>query len=221
MLTDSTKHRSGEGLPPKEPASPEGEESCRISFAAAKPEGGLASCGDLDRLDRWSLLVLVLLVVAALGLIIFQPGQPVQSVKKGGGARQRVVIINPELDKKLAAATTLLNGGNPAKAGQLLDTLITEFPYDGGPHMLKGDFFLRKQQPVEALLEYRQGVDLNPDYLDKKMVEVFQGKKVKRTLEEARLAIEGGLARSPGDATLREQRKVLYYMLRKVAGSCG
>lgn len=198
-----------------------GEESCRISFTEAKPAGGLSSFGDLDRLDRLALAVLVLLLVTALGLILFQPGQSGPAVKKGGGDRQRVVIISPELDKKMAAATALLNGGDPAKAGALLDALIAEFPYEGGPHMLKGDLFLRKQQPVEALLEYRQGVDLNPDYLDKKMVEVFQGKKVKSTLEEARRAIDSGLARTPGDATLREQRKVLYYMLRKVAGSCG
>jgi tetratricopeptide (TPR) repeat protein len=198
-----------------------GEESCRLSFTEAKPEEGLPSFGDLDRLDRLALVLLVFLLVSALGLIIFQPGQTGATVKKGGGVRQMVVIINPELDKKLAAATSLLNGGDPLKAGQLLDALISEFPYEGGPHMLKGDLFLRKQQPVEALLEYRQGVDLNPDYLDKKMVEVFQGKKVKSTLEEARRAIDVGLAGVPGDATLLEQRKVLYYMLRKVAGSCG
>lgn len=221
MSIDSANHRSGEGASPKEPELREGQESCRISFSAAKPEGGLSSLGDLDRLDRLALVVLALLLVSALGLIIFQPGQVGQATKRGRGVRQSVVLINPDLDKKLAAATTLLNGGDPVKAGQLLDALIVEFPYEGGPHMLKGDLFLRKQQPVEALLEYRQGVDLNPDYLDKKMVEVFQGKKVKSSLEEARQAIDGGLARTPGDATLREQRKVLYYMLRKVAGSCG
>jgi hypothetical protein len=220
-LIDSAKHRNGDGIPPNEPEVRGGEESCRISFTEAKPEGGFSSFGDLDRLDWLALVVLVLLIVSALGLIIFQPGQAGTTVKKDGGTRQRIVVISPELDQKMAAATMLLNGGDLVKAGALLDALIAEFPYEGGPHMLKGDLFLRKQQPVEALLEYRLGVDLNPDYLDKKMVEVFQGKKIKSTLEEARRAIDAGLARTPGDATLLEQRKVLYYMLRKVAGSCG
>lgn len=198
-----------------------GEESCRISLEPAKPEGGISSLVDLDLLDRLSLLILVLLVVAALCLIVFQSEPSGKTVKTARGLRQSVVLPNPELDKKLAAATTLLNGGDPGKAGQLLDALIVEFPYEGGPHMLKGDLYLRQQQPVEAMLEFRQGVDLNPDYLDKKMKEVFQGKKVKANLEEARRAVDGGLARNPGDATLKEQRKVVYYMLRKVAGSCG
>lgn len=220
-MIDSANHRSEEETPPKGPDPGEGEGSCRISLPATRPEGGLTSFGDLDRLDRAALLVLVFLIVAALGLIVFHPGQVAQATKRDRGVRQSVVVINPELDKKLAAANTLLNGGDPVKAGQMLDALIVEFPYEGGPHMLKGDLLLRIQKPVEALLEYRQGVDLNPDYLDKKMPEVFQGKKVKSTLVEARLVIEIGLARTPGDATLREQRKVLYYMLRKVAGSCG
>lgn len=218
---DSAKHQRGKVVPPKDPELPADGESCRISFTADKVESGISALADLDRLDRVALVVLALLIISALGLIVFQPGESGQTIKKGDAARQRIVIISPELDKQMAAATTLLNGGDPAKAGQLLDKLIAEFPYEGGPHMLKGDLFLRKQQPVEALLEYRQGVDLNPDYLDKKMVQVFQGKKVKSTLEEARVVIDGGLARTPGDANLLAQRKVLYYMLRKVAGSCG
>ena len=221
MPIDSAEQQSRGGAPPREPELRAGEDSCRISCAAAQPDGGLSSFGDLDRLDRLAMTGLALLLVAALGLLVFQPGQTGQTIKKAGGARQVVEISSPELDKKMATAIALMNGGDTAKAGQLIDALIAGFPYEGGPHMLKGDLFIRTQQPLEAMLEFRQGVDLNPDYLDKKMVKVFQGKKVKSNLEEARLAIEAGLTHSPGDATLREQRKVLYYMLRKVAGSCG
>jgi hypothetical protein len=217
----SAKHQSEQGGLPKRPEPREGEESCRLGFAAVEPEGGISSPGDFDRLDRMALAVLVILIVSALGLVFFQPGAADQVVKKGPGLRQSVVVASPELDKKLATAVALLNGGDPAKASELLDALIVEFPYEGGPHMLKGDLFIRKQQPVEAMLEFRQGVDLNPDYLDKKITALFQGKKVKSTLEEARLAINAGLARNPGDQALRQQREVLYYMLRKVAGSCG
>lgn len=211
-----------ETLSPAEATRPKAEaESCRIGLDAAESEGGISSFGDLDRLDRVSLAVLAVLIISALALIFFQPGAADKVVKKGSGLRQNVVVVSPELDKKLATAVALLNGGDQAKAGELLDALMIEYPYEGGPHMLKGDLCLRRQQPIEAMLEFRQGVDLNPDYLDKKIPAVFQGKKVKNTLEEARLAINAGLASNPGDATLQKQREVLYYMLRKVAGSCG
>lgn len=197
------------------------EGSCRISAADENQVGGIPDFADLDRLDRLALISLLLLVVAAVGIAFFSPEEPGMTVKKGGGIRQQVLVVSPELDNKLAVAANLLNGGDPGRAGELLDALIAEFPYEGGPHMLKGDLLLRRQQPVAAMLEYRQGVDLNPDYLDKKQAAFFQGKKIKSNLEEARREIEAGLARSPGDPALRRQREVYYYMLRKLAGSCG
>lgn len=199
----------------------EGDDSCRISCAGEKPEGGIPVFADLDRLDWLALASLLLLVVAAVAIAFFSPEESSLTGRRGGGARQKVLVVSPELDNKLAVAANLLNGGDPGRAGELLDALITEFPYEGGPYMLKGDLLLRRQQPVAAMLEYRQGVDLNPDYLDKKLTALFQGKKVKSTLDEARREIEAGLARTPGDPVLRQQREVYYYMLRKLAGSCG
>lgn len=199
----------------------EGDDSCRIICPGEEPEGGIHLIADLDRLDWLALASLLLLVAAAVGIAFFSPEEPGMSGKMGGGARQKALVVSPELDNKLAVAANLLNGGDPGRAGELLDALIAEFPYEGGPHMLKGDLLLRRQQPVAAMLEYRLGVDLNPDYLDKKLTAFFQGKKVKSTLDEARREIEAGLARTPGDPTLRQQREVYYYMLRKLAGSCG
>lgn len=207
-------------VPPAPAAPPREEESCRISFAAEEPEGAISSFSDLDRLDRLALAALVLLIVAAVAIAAFSPEEP-GARGKTGASRQQVLVVSPELDSRLAAAANLLNGGDPGRAGELIDGLIADFPYEGGPHMLKGDLLLRRQQPVAAMLEYRQGVDLNPDYLDKKLPALFQGKKIKSTLEEARREIDAGLARSPGDPALRQQREVYYYMLRKLAGSCG
>lgn len=196
-------------------------ESCRISFPVQESESGLNSLSDLDRLDRLSLAVLLVLLLAAVGLMVFHPGDTVLPARRLASNHQAAVLASPEFSKKMARAASILNGGDPALAGKLIDLMIADYPYEGGPHMLKGDLLLRGQQPIGAMLEYRLGVDLNPDYLDKKMPDVFQGKKVKNTLEEARKAIDDGLRRKPADPALRQQREVLYYMLRKVAGSCG
>lgn len=196
-------------------------ESCRITIDAPEPVEGRFSFASFDRFDRLALVVLLTLLVSALGLIVYQPVDGTQLDRKKVAVRQSVAVASPEFANRMVTAVNLLNGGDPARTEQLLDELIASFPYEGGPHMLKGDLLLRKQQAIAAMLEYRQGVDLNPDYLDKKMTGVFQGKKIKSTLEEARQAITAGLARNPGDANLRQQREILYYMLRKVAGSCG
>jgi len=196
-------------------------ESCRIPVAEGDTDKDCFSMASLDRLDRMALLAILLLSLAAIGLVIYEIGREQTSAGPGNQSRQNIIIISPELEKKTALAKTLLNAGNLPKARELIDSLIKEYPFDGAPFMLLGDLYLHRQQPIQAMLAFRRGVDLNPDYLDKKMTAVFQGKKIKGNLEEARQAIDGGLLKKPGDPTLKEHREVLYYMLRKVAGSCG
>ena len=73
---------------------------------------------------------------------------------------------------------------------------------------------------VITMYEYKEAISLNPDFLDKKTKE-FQGKKIKVTVEEAMTAIETRLQNNPGDDQLKDHRQTVYFMKRKLAGSCG
>ncbi|MFC1524651.1 hypothetical protein ACFL6N_07665, partial [Thermodesulfobacteriota bacterium] len=101
-----------------------------------------------------------------------------------------------------------------------IQELLSEFPYDGWPYMLQADLFIRRQQPMKAMFQYKDGVNFNPDFLDKK-TELFQGKKIKVHLEEARVEIMNGLQNHPDDKVFKKSLKTYYYMKRKIAGSCG
>jgi len=68
--------------------------------------------------------------------------------------------------------------------------------------------------------EYKEAVDLNPDYLDKK-TDLFQGKKLKVAVDEALDEIEMELKANPGDKSMKDSRKLIYYLKRRIAGSCG
>ncbi|MBU0674660.1 MAG: hypothetical protein KJ950_08480 [Proteobacteria bacterium] len=199
------------------------EESCRIpaSMVHGQEDGGAADSRiEHDSLDVFAVIGIILLVIAALGIITIQMGTE-NTGKRGRSVRsQSVIVINPELDKKTTLAKSLIDNGNLEKAEEILGNLIVESPYEGQPYMLQGDIFLRRQQPIEAMIQYQKGVDLNPDYLDKK-TSLFQGKKIKGVLDEARITIEEGLAKNPRDGQLKTQKEILYYMLRRVAGSCG
>jgi hypothetical protein len=83
-----------------------------------------------------------------------------------------------------------------------------------------GDLMMRKQKPVAAMYSYKEGVDLNPDYVDKK-TQLFQGRKIRNTVKEAKEIIETALSKHPGDKEMKEAKKSLYYLLRRLAGSCG
>jgi lipopolysaccharide biosynthesis regulator YciM len=114
----------------------------------------------------------------------------------------------------------LVAGNNIKKAESLLEGMLKEYPYEGEPHMLMGDIMMRRQDPVAAIYSYKEAVDLNPDYVDKK-APLFQGRKIKVAVDEARESINASLSRSPGDRKMKTAKKTMYYLLRRLAGSCG
>ena len=172
----------------------------------------------MDRLDKFSALAITALMLWGVFLIITQSGN--QGEPRETERVAAVLIKDPALDNKIALAKSLLAGNSIDQAEKLLAELVSAYPFESVPYFLNGDIHLYRQDPVGAMLEYRKAVDLNPDFLDKKS-ELFQGKKIKKTVEEARAVIESGLAANSGDEGLLAARKEYYYMLRKIAGSCG
>ena len=172
----------------------------------------------MDKLDKLSLLAIIILIMSASSLVAFYANGS-QALDQSV-VRQQVRVFDPELDRKVKIAKDLLENNNLQKAEELATNLISEYPYDGAPYMVIGDIHLRKQNPVAAMDSYRNGIDLNPDYLDKK-TKVFQGKKIKATVLEAKAAIDKELKVDSGNGDLRQKRKTVYYMLRRIAGSCG
>lgn len=173
----------------------------------------------MDRLDTLSAWALALLLVAALAILFTQEGEAgskpqIQATQVPAG------YVRPELSQKISVAKGLLAGNNLEKAEELLQGMATDFPYEGDVFMLLGEFHMRRQNPMDAMLAFRNAVDLNPDYLDKK-APAFQGKKIKVAVEEAFGVIQKGLEQDPDNASLKDTRKTLYYMKRRIAGSCG
>ena len=174
----------------------------------------------MDTLDKWTIFIISVIVIYAGALIVRADGDPREDLNRNPAIQAAQVIINPELDKKIELARTILVQGNVEKSETLVNSLLEEYKYDGRLYMLKGDILVRRQQPVAAMYEYKEAVEMNPDFLDKK-TELFQGKKIKITVEEAMTKIASDLERRPDDVQLRNDRETAYYMKRKIAGSCG
>jgi tetratricopeptide (TPR) repeat protein len=174
----------------------------------------------MDKLDKLTILSVAMLMLYAAVLLFTAPEKPRVDRTDMRMVAARQNIANPELDTKIRLAKNLMAQDNLEKTETLVNSLIGEFPYQGELFMLKGDLLMRRQQPVAAMYEYKEAIDLNPDFLDKK-TRSFQGKKIRITVEEAMAAIESGLQQKPGNTQLKSDRKTVYYMKRKLAGSCG
>ncbi len=174
----------------------------------------------MDKLDKIAVAAIAALLAWALVLIVYTSGTGHKNKTAG---RQRQLNARQYLDPNLAKETKLvkklLASGSLEKAGLLADEMIKKYPLEGMPYMLKGDFLLHKQDSIGAMLNYKEAVDLNPDFLDKN-TRIFQGIKIKKTVAEAQSVLEKALADGSDDSKLQENKKVLYYMLRKIAGGC-
>ncbi len=174
----------------------------------------------MDRLDRISILAIVALLISSFALSASHLGE----ARPGLGIQRRTAGIespqsNAEVENKMKIIKNIMESDNPGRAETIAAELIRKYPYEGQLHMAMGDILMRKQEPVKAMLEYKEAIDLNPDYLDKKTV-LFQGKKLKVAVNEALAEIEKGIRLNPEDDSLRKQRKIIYYLQRRIAGSC-
>ncbi|MFW8602103.1 hypothetical protein ACOHYD_11570 [Desulfobacterota bacterium M19] len=171
----------------------------------------------MDRLDKISAGALIVLLIWALVLILSYHGSAPRRMSGGRRALPQAAR-NPDLTGKIKTVKNLLAAGNPRRAMKLTDLLQKDYPYEGEVYMLKGDVMLHLQRPIAAMRQYRQAVDLNPDFLDRN-TSLFRGEQIKNTVAEAQTLIErevkAGSAKAAGD------KQVLYYMLRKIAGGCG
>jgi hypothetical protein len=175
---------------------------------------------DMDNFDKMISGLLLVLVTCTTALIFTGKDDSQATGNENRQLPARQHVTHPEFDNKISLAKKIMAENNLEKTETLVDLLISQFPYEGEPYFLRGDLLVRRQQPIAAMHEYKSAVELNPDFLDKK-TPLFQGKKIKFTLQEAMTAIETGLQQEPGNMQLKNDRKIFYYMKRKLAGGCG
>ncbi len=173
----------------------------------------------MDKLDKIAIAAITALLLWISVLVFYGNGDSKnQAVNR---RRQEAVqrYQNPNLSKEVRQVKDLLASASLGKAAFLIEKLIKQYPFEGMPYMLKGDLLLHKQDVIGAMLQYKEAVDLNPDFLDKK-TKSFQGKKIKKTVGEAQRLIEKSLTKEHDRNRLQKNKKILYYMLRKIAGGC-
>ncbi len=175
----------------------------------------------MDRLDRFSILAIVVLIISSSALISHHMGK----AKSDRNSQQQMraigyPVIITEVEDKVKAVKNVIEGNSLNKAEMLVKELIKKYPYEGELRMLMGDIHMRKQEPLEAAIDYKEAIDLNPDYLDKK-TPLFQGKKLSVAVKEAMTEIEKEIKANSEDKVMTKYRKDIYYLQRRIAGSCG
>ncbi len=174
----------------------------------------------MDALDKISIAVLIVLVAALVVLGMDYQPKAAADVERAAKLKMNLAGISEIPVGTIKTLKNLIALDNVKKAESLINDLLEKYPYEGEPYLLRGDIMMRKQEPVASLYSYKEAVDLNPDYVDKK-APLFQGRKIKVAIEESREIIQASLAENPGNSEIKKAKKTMYYLLRKLAGSCG
>ncbi|MBI5739248.1 MAG: hypothetical protein HZA16_00890 [Nitrospirae bacterium] len=174
----------------------------------------------MDKLDKLS-IVFILIFIAALAVVSaeYRSG-PEKNIKRSSTRPGNTTAAGGLAEEETRTLKRLIEANNIQKAEALIKELTGKYPYDGELHMLMGDVMMRRQDAVGAVYEYREAVDLNPDYLDKK-TSLFQGRKIKIAVEEAKLKINETLSNRPDDPYMKTAKKNTRYLIKKLAASCG
>ena len=173
----------------------------------------------MDKLDRVSIFAIIILLLSSLALMTDHMGEArsVRDDHKKEASNNTVDVS--EIENEVKAIKVLIEGGKLGQAEMLTKELIQENPHEGGPRLIMGDIFMRKQEPIMAVLEYKEAIDINPDYLDRQ-TSIYQGKKMEIAVKEALSEIERNLGKNPEDAIMKKHRKNVYYLQRRLAGGC-
>ncbi len=174
----------------------------------------------MDKLDKFS-AVFIMIFIAAVAVVSAEyhndSGKNIDRSLTHAGSTSEANGIS---DDQVKILKNLIEANNLHKAEALLNELFGKYPYEGELHILMGDVMMRKQDAVGAIYKYKEAVDLNPDYLDKK-TPLFQGHKIKVAIKEAKVRINMTLSESPDDQEMKAAKKNMYYLLKKLAASCG
>ena len=174
----------------------------------------------MDNLDKLSIAILIFLVAVLAVLGMDYQGKAAGDIELAAKLKRNIGGISEIPAGTIKVLKDLIALDNVKKAESLINDLLKKYPYEGEPHLLRGDIKMRKQDPVAAIYSYKEAVDLNPDYVDKK-TPLFQGRKIRVAIDESKEIIQASLAENPGNNQLKTAKKTMYYLLRKLAGSCG
>ncbi|MCI5149011.1 MAG: hypothetical protein D3916_06440 [Candidatus Electrothrix sp. MAN1_4] len=125
-----------------------------------------------------------------------------------------------EQDKKIYKEVQRLFGMRQYTAAQkVLQKVQREHPDNPRSFIYQARLHYNKGNMVDAISSYRQAVDSEPDFVDKK-TPLFLGDEIMDNLKAAKQPVTQKLKSRPEDTEMRKALDELLYLQRRVAGGC-
>jgi|GEM_PF-5688551 len=169
--------------------------------------------GRIDLFDRAMILSAAVIVAAIVVMIAaHEPEARATAAPPVAAGRGRTPA-------DFASVIKMIDAEKLDDAGKILRDALASGSSDAQAYALLADIASRRMKTGEAVGYYRDAVNMNPDYVDKRSP-LFIGKKINVAANEAIREFKARVAKNGGDAEARDGLKTAYYLKRMIAGSC-
>jgi tetratricopeptide (TPR) repeat protein len=177
----------------------------------------------MDRLDKISIAAIAVLVMATIGMLSNreiskrQHGHNPGSESEGG---KNSYALQIEMDRKIyQEVASYQKQGLHAKAMAKLEDVMKKYPQRPRSHVYMAQLHLKQGELASAIHEYRQAVEMEPDYVDER-TPLFIGNEIKELVVEAREKFGREKKLRPQDKIVKIALNDVYYLQSRLAGGC-
>ena len=100
-----------------------------------------------------------------------------------------------------------------------VEDIIKSYPEKPLSYVYFARLHFKEGELGESVINYRQAVEMEPDYVDKR-TPLFIGDEIKQIVEEGREKFGREKELKPEDNEVREALKDIYYLQSRLAGGC-
>ena len=176
----------------------------------------------MDRLDKISVAAIAVFTLIIVGMLVNNGITKTQAHNPSPAAKgqQDSYALQMEMDKKIyQEVISYKNKGLHAEAMAELEDVIDKYPERPRSYVYLAQFYLEQGKLGDAIHNYRQAVEMEPDYVDER-TPLFIGDKIKVLVTEGREKFAREKALKPKDKGVKLALKDIYYLQSRLAGGC-
>jgi len=176
----------------------------------------------MDWLDKLSIAAIVGLIIIAGGMLGNQQINERRSENRAqvDGRETKSYASQMEVDKQIyASVITYQDKGLYAEAIAELDRIAKNNPKNSLSYIYLAESHLAQGRLSDAIRNYRQAVEMQPDYVDQR-TPVFKGDEIKKLVTEGIPKLEREKKLKPKDEDVKQALKDVYYLQRRLAEGC-
>lgn len=176
----------------------------------------------MDWLDKLSIAAVAAFTLIIVGMLVNHGTTKALQDNPGSSTKEQkdLYALRMEMDRKIYEdVISLKEKGLYTEAMAALQDVMKRYPKKPQSYVYRAQLYFHQAKLGEAIHNYRQAVEMEPDYVDKR-TPLFIGDKIKKLVTEGREKFAREKALKPEDKGVQTALQDIYYLQSRLAGGC-